>query len=202
MLKSICACIALCIGLLPVTQAQHQIGKYEKRWAMLHPFAALRVKSRLKTAMTIYHEVKNQRALDEFESGGTLDAFRHSFTMAYLAQKIKVKKLRQLGKAHEKTNQYYFYKNTLELNDRADSLACEMDLRNNELGFKIGHSHRKASLDSLKLLIINEIKQGNAWILKRNVQKQYLTCQNEIIVIENYKKTWYVPKCLIQSFLP
>ncbi|MCC6182392.1 MAG: hypothetical protein IT237_11225 [Bacteroidia bacterium] len=197
-----CICIALCIGFLPVAQAQHQIGKYEKRWAMLHAFAALRVKTRLKTAMTIYNEVKNQKVLDSFESGGTLDAFRHGFTMAYLAQKIKVKKIRQLGKAHEKTNQYYFYKNILEFNDRADSLACEMDLRNNELGFKIGDTHRKVSLDTLKLLIINEIRLGNAWIMKRNVQKQYLTCQNEIIVMENYKDIWYIPKCLIQSTIP
>lgn len=202
MLKSICICVALFIGLLPKLKAQHQIGKYEKHWAIIHPIVALRVNSRLKTTMTIYNEVKNQKILDDFESGGTLDAFRHSFTMAYLAQKIKVKKLRKLGKAHEKTNKYYFYKNILEFNDRADSLACEMDLRNNELGFKIGDTHRKVSLDTLKLLIINEIRLGNAWIMKRNVQKQYLTCQNEIIVMENYKDIWYIPKCLIQSAIP
>lgn len=179
--------------------AQHQISKYEIRWAFAHPFAAYKVKRLLPKAQQVYKTVIKEKVLDGLESGGTSDAFRHSFTMAFLAQKIKVKKLCKLGKAHEKGNKYFFYKNRNEIDERADSLACEMDLRNNELGFKIGSSNKKLPIGGLKNEIIHQIKSGNAWILRKNDQNQYVFCNNEPILIENYKNYWFVPKCLIRS---
>ena len=201
MLKSkhiIKCCLALAISTSVFSQAHH-ISKYEKSWALAHPFTALKVNSRLKQAMIVYHKVKDSKLLDGFESGGTLDAFRHSFTMAYLAQSINPKKLRKLGIAHEKGNKLQFEKNDLENGERVDSLACEMDLRNNELGFIIGSKHKKMPIDSLKLEIIDQIAQGNAWKLKKNNQNQYISCNNEPILEDNYKKQWFLPKCLIRS---
>ncbi len=179
--------------------AQHQISKYEYRWAFFHPFAAFKVKNHLKEAMNIYSSVKTSNILDNEESGGTLDAFRHTFTMAYLSRYVKTKKLRKLGKAHERGNEYFFHKKQQEFGERADSLACVMDLRNNELGFEIGLKYCQVSKEELKAIVIEQIKNGNAWKLKKNSQNQYVSCENEPILIENYKNQWFLPKCLIKS---
>lgn len=179
--------------------SQHQISKYEYRWAFFHPFAAKKIQTHLKEAMLVYQSVKSSKLLDTVESGGTLDAFRHTYTMTYLSRFVKINKLRKLGKAHERGNEYFFYKNQQEFGERADSLACVMDLRNNELGFEIGKNNKNASKDDLKTIIIEQIKAGNAWKLKKNSQNSYISCQNEPILIENYKRKWFLPKCLIKS---
>ena len=201
MLKSKCIvyCFIALVMSTSVFSQEHHISKYEKKWTLAHPFAAIKVNRLLKKAMIVYHNTKESKQLDAFESGGTLDAFRHSFTMAFLAQHIKTKKLRKLGVAHEKGNKYFFYKNHQEFGERADSLACEMDLRNNELGFLIGSKYKKLTIDSLKLEILSQIKEGNAWILKRNSQNMYVYCNNEAILIDNFKNQWFLPKCLIKS---
>ena len=180
-------------------RSQHEISKYEYRWALIHPLAVKKVQRHLMEAMDVYLEVKKSKQLDGFESGGTLDAFKHTFTMAYLSRYVKVKKLRKLGKAHEQGNEYFFYKKHQEFGERADSLACVMDLRNNELGFSIGEKNLYASMDDLNNIVIEQIKMGNAWKLKKNSQNQYISCENEPILIENYQNKWFVPKCLVKS---
>jgi hypothetical protein len=179
--------------------AQHQISKHEYRWAVFHPIAAKKVQHHLIEAMDVYQEVKKSKQLDGLESGGTLDAFRHTFTMAYLSRYVKTKKLRKLGKAHERGDEYFFYKKQQEFGERADSLACVMDLRNNELGFEIGTKYNSVSKEDLKTIVIEQIKMGNAWKLKKNDQNQYISCKNEPILMENYKNQWFLPKCLIKS---
>jgi hypothetical protein len=179
--------------------SQHDISKYEIRWAFWHPFAALKVKHRLPEAMVIYKEVKLSKTLDTLEFGGKLDAFRHTFTMACLAQTIKVKKLRMLGKTHEKGNKLQFEKLKLEFGERADSMACEMDLRNNEVGFEIGSSHKKTAIQDLKLIVLIQINAGKAWYLKRNLDFKYVDCAGKIIDMAEYAGKWNVPKCLIHT---
>lgn len=193
--------IFLYLMLVGIFQAysQHNISKYELDWACFHPIAAIKVKKHLKEAMNVYWVVKASKQLDSCESGGTLDAFRHSFTMAYLSRFVNIKKLRKLGVAHEKGNKLNFYKTQEEFGERPDSLACEMDLRNNELGFFIGTRFKKVSKEELITIMLNEIALGNAWKLKKNDQNLYLSCQNEVILIENYKKSWFLPKCLVKS---
>ena len=175
------------------------MSRYEIRWAVFHPVAAVKIKHRLPEAMKIYHEVKLSRALDTNESGGKLDAFRHVFTMAFLSQRIKVRKLKKLGIAHENGNKHHFFKDHQEFGERADSLACVMDLNNNDLGFDIGSHNQSVTKEELKLLVIEQIKLGNAWYLKRNAQNEYVSCENERIILENYKEQWFLPKCLIKT---
>lgn len=179
--------------------AQHSISKYEFIWALGHPFAAIKIKHNLPKAMCVYKNVKLQKNLDTLEFGGKLDAFRHTYTMAFFARKIKVKKLRKLGIAHEKGNKKSFMKGKMEFNERADSLACEMDLRNNELGFEVGFNNKLLNNEELKELVIIKIKAGNAWYLKRDLSQQYLSCSGTRLNIENYRGIWYVPKCLIKT---
>jgi hypothetical protein len=165
----------------------------------MHPIVSFKVKKHLKETYVIYNSVKASKLLDGLESGGKLDAFRHCFAMAYLSRYVSVVKLRSLGIAHEKGNKLNFYKNLQEYSERADSLLCEMDLRNNEVGFTIGIGHKMESVEELKQLIINEIKSGKAWYLKRNSNNEYVTCEGDLIKIENYKNQWFIPKCLIAS---
>jgi len=178
---------------------QHSVSIYEVRWAVFHPFAAIKIKCQLPKAMLVYKEVRGARLLDSLESGGKLDAFRHTYAMAYLSRNIRVRKLRKLGLAHERGNKKQFKKHQLEEGERADSLACEMDIRNNELGFLLGSAHKTLNDEQLKVLTLNAIQEGKAWYLKRNSYFVYVTCLGEPINLSLYKQKWYVPKCLIKT---
>lgn len=179
--------------------AQHQISKYEYHWAIVHPFAALKIKKQLPKAMLIYQNVKSEKLLDTLQNGGKLDAFRHTYTMAYLSRFVKVRKLRKLGMAHERGNQYQFFNQLLEFGERADSLSCEMDLRNNELGFLIGSKNKWLNDLELKEVVLNEIIIGKAWYLKRNEKSLYTDCLGNELILDHYKEKWHVPKCLIST---
>ena len=176
-------------------------SRYEKCWAFAHPFAALKVKKIYKKCVPLYEELKKSKALDHFENGGKLDAFRHTFFMAAFDQKIKTRKLRKLGIAHEKGNYARFLKNIKEDGELADSLSTVMDLKNNELGFRIGSVNKKKDLQNLKELVIEEIKKGEAVYFKRNLSGNYLNCAGEVIILGNYQNKWFIPKCLIATNL-
>jgi hypothetical protein len=176
-------------------------SRYEKRWAFFHPFAALKVKKIYKNCRPIYDEVKKTNTLDGFENGGKLDAFRHVFFMAAFSQKIGVKKLRKLGIAHEKGNHLNFLKSIKEEGELADSLSSVMDLKNNELGFKIGSQNKKLGLPGLKNKVIETIKKGEAVYFKRNASGNYLSCDDIEINLQEYKGKWFIPKCLIPTNL-
>lgn len=181
--------------------AQHSVSKFEYRWAFWHPITAVKIEKQLPEVMLVYKRIKSQKIFDTLEYGGKLDAFRHTFAMAYLSKFVNPKKLRKLGRAHEKGNKAQFFKNKLEFGERADSMACEMDLRNNELGLEIGKIAKNSSKDELLKTVIAQIKDGKAWYLKRNAEKSYVTCENEVINMKFYIGKWFVPKCLISSNL-
>jgi len=142
-------------------------GKYQCRWAVFHPFAALKVMNIYKKNLSIYEEVKNKKILDSIENGGQLDAFRHGFFMACFAQKIKPKKLLKLGDAHEKDNVYlYIKKKKLEFSEYPDSASVEMDLHNNLLGIELGRKYKHLSSLQLKDTIVQYIKEGKFKTIK------------------------------------
>ncbi|MGZ3883623.1 MAG: DUF6973 domain-containing protein [Bacteroidia bacterium] len=193
---------ATVIFILCQLTASAQLGKlscYEKRWALIHPFAALKVKKLYSKNAAVYAAAKNDMALDRYESGGRLDAFRHSFFMAVFAQRVSVRKLRKLGKAHEKGNYRMFRKHRNEYGELPDSLASVMDLHNNELGFTIGVSDKHLPADQLAQKVTEALKKGEGVYLKRNSNGQYVDCDNKILDPETHKKKWFVPKCLIKT---
>lgn len=179
--------------------AQQPVSRYEFRWAFFHPLAALKIKRQLPKALAVYNDMKKSGLPDAYNSGGKLDAFRHVYTMAFLARDIKVRKLRKLGKAHEKGNERQFRKGRQEEGERPDSLAGEMDLRNNELGFAIGSANRRADDLLLKELVLQAIRDGKAWYLKRNARSEYVECDGKVLDAALYRQSWYVPKCLIKT---
>jgi hypothetical protein len=168
-------------------------------WGIWHPFAAIKVKKMYSNAQVIYKQPTIKLALDSFNNGGKLDAFRHAFFMAAFAQKIKTKKLKKLGIAHEKGNYRQFKKNKKEEGEQPDSLSNVMDLKNNELGLNIGTENKKLSLDELKQKVIKEINAGKAIIIKRDNNGHYVDCNNQLIDQKLYVNKWYVPKCLVLS---
>jgi len=174
-------------------------SRYEIGWAILHPMAALKVKSITKDCNAIADTGVIQQQLDRYPSGGKADAFRHVFYMAAYSQKIKSRKVRKLGIAHEKGNYRQFLNSKKEEGEIPDSLSSEMDLRNNELGILIGKSNKKTPLAELVSAVIGEIVRGNAVIMKRNKNGQLLTCPGDPIEPEKYLGKWNIPKCLVPS---
>ena len=173
--------------------------RQEVLWAIWHPVAALKVKKINALARVVYNQPDVKTALDNLNNGGKLDAFRHTFFMAAFAQKIKVKKLRKLGIAHEKGNYHQFLNHKNEEGEISDSQSNAMDLSNNELGFIIGHENKKLNLEDLKLLVIKEINAGKALVMKRSAQGLYVDCENNVIDLKKYSGRWLVPKCLVPS---
>lgn len=171
----------------------------EKFWALLHPFAAIKVKHLSKKILPLYKEAKNLLGTPEFINGGRIDAFRHAFYMAAFAQKVKVKKLRTLGVAHEKGNYRSFKHNQTEDGELPDSLGTVMDLFNNEFGFKTGIQFKNYTLPELQQVLIKMVLNGEAMIMKRKKDGTYLTCEDKTIELKDYAAKWSIPKCLVPS---
>lgn len=169
-------------------------------WAFRHPIAAVKVKMISKRCYAIYKTDREIRlTLDTFSNGGKLDAFRHIFFMAAFAQKVNARKVKQLGIAHEKGNYRNFKRSKKEDGELADSLSTVMDLKNNDVGIEIGKQFKKAPLDSLKLIVIKELKAGKGVIIRRRRDGLYTDCNGNIIDLPTYKGKWYVPKCIVNS---
>ncbi|MCE3260239.1 MAG: hypothetical protein K0S12_1880, partial [Bacteroidetes bacterium] len=147
----------------------------------------------------MYAQKKTERIPDHFSNGGKLDAYRHVFFMAAFAQKVKVKKLRKLGKAHEKGNYLQFKRFSLEDGEIPDSLGTVMDLHNNEIGLSLGASNKTLPLPELEKLALEEIAKGKALIMKRRSDGSYTDCSGSYTDLKLYIKTWNIPKCLVSS---
>ena len=190
--------LCICISTNSFSQAP-KASINEICWAIVHPFAALKVKKLTRQANLVV-DTKHLRAeLDSFSDGGKADAFRHVFYMSVYSQVIKVKKLRKLGIAHEKTNFKQFKKGKSEFGGLPDSLSSVMDLTNNELGFLLGSENKNLAHHDLYLKVISEIKAGKAMIMLRNKNGSFLNCDYQPLNLRVYAKQWHVPKCLVAS---
>ena len=178
-------------------QSYHSRSSFEKKWAILHPFAAIKTRSIYKKISPIYTEVKDSKKLDGFENGGKLDAYRHVFYMAAFSQKIKPRKIKKLGIAHEKGNYQNFLESHNEHGEIPDSLSTVMDLHNNSIGIEIGRLHKNINYSELSLLVIKEINAEKAVYFKRDSSGNYLDCEGKTIDLSKFHKKWFVPKCLV-----
>lgn len=138
--------------------------------------------------------------LDTFNHGGKLDAFRHAFWMACLAEKIGASASRKLGQAHERGNYKAFKKGKTEDGFLQDATAVEMDLYNNEEGLRIAGERKSDSLSGLREQVLQAIKEGKMKIMKRNAQGRLTDCNGTVPIVDDRKKTdWKLPFCLISS---
>lgn len=176
-----------------------KLSRPEKVWVLLHPFKAPKALIATRECMAVYDKVKSSGLLGTDENGGELDAFRHALWMALLTQKIGGKKAAKLGKAHERGNYLDFKKHRLEENELPDEMSSVMDLKNNEMGIATGKNCKLCSTDSLSGMIVNQIKQGGFWKMKKSNQGTYINCEGQKIDMALYKGKWKIPKCLVPS---
>ncbi len=138
----------------------------------------------------------NDTLLDNDANGGNVDAFRHSYWMALLTQKIGWKRAYRLGKAHEKGNYINYKKNKSEDGTLPDKAATDMDLWNNNVGINIGLKYTEINEDSLKKIVIKHIAEGCMRIIKKNKQMQFLDKNNIVIKDDVLNGKWENDKVL------
>jgi hypothetical protein len=175
-----------------------KLSRPEKWWTMKHLFIAGKAFKMTGEARKVTNTIFNDSILDQYISGGRTDAFRHGYWMARMSSTIGEKKARSLGKAHEKGNYLGFLKGITEEGLRSDSIGGIMDLRNNEVGIRIGKKERNASPENIKIEIISAIQRGEFYILKRNISGEFLDCSGNPVAESS---VWYLPYCLISSDL-
>ncbi len=171
----------------------------EKRWVVFHPFVAKKALQLSLEARTVTAEVKQQRILKGTGNGDQIDAFRHTYWMARLAQEIHWRKAKRLGRAHEKGNYRQFKKGKLEDDVLPDKVSSEMDLFNNDVGLDLGKMNRRQELENE---VIKLIKEGKCKIIKTDTNGNFLDEQNNIIPAEELKGKWGNRKVLVDSDYP
>ncbi|MFN8154007.1 MAG: hypothetical protein U0Y08_06925 [Bacteroidia bacterium] len=193
--------------LLPcMLQGQSRAGAFfrlsgpEKTWTLLHPFKAGRAWKISRETRQQVEKFCRHTELDTFNHGGKLDAFRHTFWMARLTQSIGPRAALKLGKAHERGNFRQFKKGKGEDGNVQDSIACVMDLRNNEAGIALGKKHLPTPTDSIAIMVIDLIRTGNLTIMKRNAVGQLCTCEGLLVTLPaGQRRAWALPYCLVRS---
>lgn len=168
----------------------------EKRWVIFHPFVAKKALKVSLEAREITDEIKQQKLLVGTGNGDQIDAFRHAYWMARLAQEIHWRKANRLGKAHEKGNYQQFKKGKLEDDVLPDKISSEMDLYNNKVGLNLGKLNKEKEL---KNEVLNLVKEGKCKIIKTDTEGNFLDEKNNLIPLEELKGKWENRKVLVDS---
>ena len=171
----------------------------EKKWVIFHPFKAKKAFKISEEARRVSDSVAKTPLLDGDKSGGQVDAFRHAYWMARLRQEIGKRAALQLGKAHEKSNYQQYKKKQLEDGDNPDKISSEMDLYNNSVGITYTQKKIFYPKNGLIYRIVNEILAGNYKVIKKDAEKNYVSCDDKIISKKSLKGKWENEKCLISS---
>ncbi|WP_347172797.1 DUF6973 domain-containing protein [Polaribacter uvawellassae] len=171
----------------------------EKTWVVFHPFKAKKAFNISEEARRITDSVAKTSLLDGDKSGGQVDAFRHAYWMARLRQEIGKNAALKLGKAHEKSNYQQYKKHQLEDGENPDEVSSEMDLFNNAVGVTYTKKGVAYPKNGLIYRIVNGILAGNYKVIKKDQNRNYLTCDDEIIAKKSLKGKWKNDKCLINS---
>lgn len=171
----------------------------EKCWVVFHPFKAKRAYKISLQAQQTSDSIAKTNLLDKDKNGGQVDAFRHSYWMATLAQEIGKRSAKSLGKAHEKGNYKQFKKGKLEDGEIPDKPSSKMDLFNNNVGIQIYKNNKKASHEEYIALIVENILNGNLKIIKKDNLGNYQKCDGTSLQKKDLRGIWETPKCLINS---
>lgn len=173
----------------------------EKWWTITHPFIAKKASKITTEARNTTKKVLTDTILKGTGNGLQVDAFRHTYWMARLAQEINWRKTKRLGIAHEKGNKKDFKKHRYEDGSIPDKTSSDMDFFNNSVGIKLGKENRKISQEELKEIVIQVILQGKCKMIKMDDKGNFLDCNNQTISPEKLKGKWENEKCLVNSNL-
>lgn len=171
----------------------------EKWWVTFHPFVAKKAYAISREARSMSREMEQDVRLDHDADGGQVDAFRHSYWMARLAQEVGRRKASSLGKAHERGNYNDFRSKQAGEEVFTDSIAGVMDQLNNSAGIEIGWQNKSASKEALKEMICTKILKGEMKIILKDPAGNSLDCENNIVDLKKYAGIWNIPRCLVSS---
>jgi hypothetical protein len=171
----------------------------EKWWVIFHPLVAKKAYVITVEARNISKETEHDSLLDHDADGGQVDAFRHSYWMARLAQEMCARKAMCLGKAHERGNYRDFKKHKTGEEIFSDSIAGVMDLLNNKTGIETGRKNKSIPAEQLQALIKEKILKGEMKIILKDGQGRSLSCDGSIVDLKRYMHVWNVPRCLVDS---
>lgn len=177
------------------------LSRPEKTWVLAHPFVSKKAYLLTNLTTETVDDLKNKNIIGRDESGGKLDAFKHTFWMALLSQKINHKKVNKLGKAHEKGNYLGFKRGKMEDNNCSDQVSSEMDLWNNAIGIRIGSANKNLEIKELEKLVLKSLHDGELMIIKKDNNGNYLNTSDSVIKSENLCKSWKNDKTLVKSNL-
>lgn len=185
--------------MLQAQSSFRKLSRPEKCWVLCHPFKAKRALIVTKEVQLVVDSIKKSGIVGTDNNGGNLDAFKHAYWMASVALEIGSKQALKLGKAHEKGNYLQYKKHKLEDAILPDSVSSSMDLGNNEVGVNsLGRCHFKITEKELQYLILDKLKQGELFIIKKDEQGNFLTCDGALISLKEWAGKWGIPKCLIK----
>lgn len=180
-------------------QSFFELSSPEKWWVVCHPFKAKRALIISQDALIISDSVSKTNQIINDINGGQLDAFKHSYWMARLAQNIGTKSSLKLGIAHEKGNYRSFKRNKLEDGHAPDKISSDMDLYNNCIGIQIIKKNELLSKYDLIEEVIFNIQLGKMKVIKKDDQGNFLNCAGKIIPLNSLEGTWENDKCLANS---
>ncbi len=181
-------------------QSFKKLSAPEKRWVFFHPIKAKKAAGVTKQVTHDVDSIKQTGFIGKDNNGGALDAFKHSYWMALLTLKIGSKQAKKIGDAHEKGNYLQFKKNKLEDAFLPDSVSSEMDLFNNSVGIHIFGNCKTIDKTTVQKKLLLALKEGKLKMIKKDGQGNFLNCEGEKIDLLIWKKTWGIPKCLVDSF--
>ena len=188
------------------TSAQNKVhysdlSSKEKRWAIFHPRAAKKAKQIIPVVRADVRLKISENKIDSLIHGGQADAYRHALWMALTAKHIGDKKARRIGQMHEESNKQHFYNSIKEDSALQDSISCQMDLLNNDLGIAYGIGYKDKSDEELKELVLNGVLAGEFFMLFRNKQNEFLDCEGNVVSNKNRieDKRWFLPYCLVAT---
>lgn len=176
-----------------------KLSRPEKCWAIKHPFVAMKAWNISQYILKVTDSVAKIKTLDGDKNGGQVDAFRHAYWMATLAQQIGWRKALKLGRAHEKANYIDYKKHRLEDGAHPDKANGDMDLYNNKIGIKIGKENKNISEVELQVLVIDAIIGGQMKIIKKDSLGNFLDEKNNFIPTDSLNGIWDNGKCLVKS---
>ncbi|MCO6498960.1 MAG: hypothetical protein J5I47_01105 [Vicingus serpentipes] len=168
----------------------------EKKWVVMHPFVAKKAHQITIEVRKTVEEVKRDSVLVGTGNALQVDAFRHTYWMALLTQKIGWRRAKKLGKAHEKGNYKMYKKGQKEDGALPDKISGEMDLFNNGVGIELG---RRKDIENMIDTVIEKVKSGKCKIIKMDKLGNYLACDGTIITNEVMEGKWENNKCLVNS---
>ncbi|MCH8904674.1 MAG: hypothetical protein IIA45_12260 [Bacteroidetes bacterium] len=181
------------------TLRERKVSRPEYVWAFTHLRIAKKAYRLTQEARVVANDMKTSTALDGDANGGQVDAFRHTFWMAYLSQTIKTKKVLRLGQAHEKGNRLAFKRGRYTNEFLPDLPSCKMDLWNNKIGVHIGTKNRSLTPEGLTELILAAMERGELRIIKKDEKGNYLDENNHIIPPSEWQDKWDNAKVVIPS---